>query len=521
MSVLWKQRAAAAACATGVTALACAASGSATTLFLIRGGGWGHGVGMSQWGAEGYAQHGWNDRRILAHYYPHTTLTLVHAPTTIRVLLAQQRFVSIGSNRPFLVVDANGTRVHVPARTLQFGVALRLGKTQLVAPVQIQPGAAVLTFDGKGYRGNLTLVKRPGALSVVNDVSLQPYLRGVVPSEMPRLWLPAAYEVQAIAARSYALAARRGTGYFDLYADTRDQMYGGIDAETPQTNAAVGYTAGQVLTYEGKPILAFYSASTGGRTEAVQAAFPGRAPVPYLVSVSDPYDTISPVHRWHLVLAFGSFTHDLGFTTTDVVEQRDPAGHALSVELSGPRGTKTVTGDAFAQTLGLRSSRFSVAELSLVAPFGFAAFGKPYTLTGFARGATDVSLEKLTPNDGWQLARRVRLGSDGDFAVTIRPRLSTEYRLALGRLAGPVVSLSVQPELSLRASGNVVSGTIRPSVPLQVEQEVGASWHVVAQVPVSRSGSFRTTLRTGRYRLTSSPAPNLSPAVSPSVIIVS
>jgi len=521
MLVLRKQKAVAAAVATGVAALACAGSGSAATLFLIRGGGWGHGVGMGQWGAEGYAQHGWNDRRILAHYYPQTTLTLEHTPTTLRVLLAQRKSVSIGSSKPFLVVDARGTRVHVPPRTLRFGVGLRLGTQQLVAPVQIEPGAAVLTFDGKGYRGSLTLVRRPAALSVVNDVSLQPYLRGVVPSEMPRLWLPAAYEAQAIAARSYALAAMRGTGYFDLYADTRDQVYGGIDAERPQTNAAVGYTAGQVLTYDGKPILAFYSSSTGGRTEAVQTAFPGRAPVPYLVSVSDPYDSISPVHRWHLRLSFGSFTRDFGFTTTDIVVERDTAGHATQVELSGPRGTKIVTGDAFAQALGLRSSRFTVAELSLAAPFGLAAFGKPYALTGFARGAVDVSLEELTPNDGWQVVRRVAPGSNGDFAVNLRPRVSTEYRLAVGRLAGPVVSLSVEPRLSLQASGNVVSGTIRPSVPLQVEQQVGAAWRVVGQVPVSRSGSFHTTLRTGRYRLTSSPAPNLSRAVSPSVIIVS
>jgi stage II sporulation protein D len=501
------------------TAVAFPMSSSAATLFLIQGGGWGHGVGMGQWGAEGYAQHGWTARAILAHYYPHTTLERVPSQT-LRVLLAQQPRVAIRSRKPFLLVDARGTKVHVPARTLRFGAALRIGKQKLVSPVQVEPGAAVLSFDGKAYYGSFTLVRSNGKLSVVDDVPLELYLRGVVPAEMPTRWLPAAYEAQAVASRSYALAAMRGTGIFDLYADTRDQMYGGIAAERPQTTTAVGQTAGEVLTYDGKTILAFYSASTGGRTESVQDAFPGRAPVPYLVSVRDPYDTISPAHRWHLRLRLQALASRLGFAATDVLVQHDTAGHATQVELVGAHGNETITGDAFAQALDLRSSRFSIEALSLASPLARAAFNQPFALRGFVRDAAHVSLQELEPGGGWRLVGLVHASPDGRFAIEIHPQASTTYRLAVAHVAGPAVAVHVVPRLSIRASGNVVTGTIRPAVPLRVERNVDGAWHVVAQLPVGPSGYFRTKLHMGRYRLASSANRTLASATSESVIIV-
>jgi stage II sporulation protein D len=498
-------------------ALACAGFGA--TFFVIEGGGWGDGVGLGQWGAEGFALHGWNAREILAHYYPHTTLERDQPRETIRVLLAQQKQVTIASRRPFRLVDARGETVHVPARTLRLGAALRVGKQELVPPVQVEPGAAPLSFGGKGYRGSLTLVRRGGHLSVVNDVRLELYLRGVVPSEMPRLWQPAAYEAQAIAARSYALAAARRTGYFDLYDDTRDQVYGGIAAERPATNAAVGYTAGEILTYDGQPILAYYSASTGGRTEAVEDAFPGKQPEPYLVSVSDPYDTVSPLHRWLVRLRLATISRRLDFTPTDVLVQHDAAGHVSEVELVGSHQTKMISGLAFSQALGLRSDRFSVDALSLAPPEADAAFGRPLALDGYVRGLAGVTLEELGLSGGWRRVGRVRAAADGRFTITVRPRLTTLYRLEARHLAGPRIAVDVVPWLSVHANGNVMSGTIRPSVPLRVERQVGEVWHVVAQLPVGRSGQFRTTLERGRYRIRSTPSRHLSSATSPSVSI--
>src|SRR6266705_1627342 len=94
-----------------VAALAIPAAAAAGTVFLLDGRGWGHGVGMSQWGAEGYARHGYSYREILAHYYPHTHIGIA-TPRDVRVLLREsQDAVRVGSAAPFLVVDARGLKV--------------------------------------------------------------------------------------------------------------------------------------------------------------------------------------------------------------------------------------------------------------------------------------------------------------------------------------------------------------------------------------------------------------------------
>src|SRR5579859_1582723 len=98
-----------------VAALALPLTARAGTVFLLDGRGWGHGVGLSQWGAEGYARHGYDYRRILAHYYPHTVVAVVH-PRPVRVLLAHGlQTIRIGSAAPFLAVDRSGRKIHVPA----------------------------------------------------------------------------------------------------------------------------------------------------------------------------------------------------------------------------------------------------------------------------------------------------------------------------------------------------------------------------------------------------------------------
>src|SRR5438067_300166 len=270
--------------ALAASSLAAPSGALASSLFLTKGGGWGNGVGMSQWGAEGYALNGWDYKRILAHYYPQTTISVV-AQRPVRVLLAEARDrVTVASSAPYLLVDARGKKVHVPAKALPLTPRLLLGRQRLAPPVEIVPGAQLLTFDGAGYRGSLTLLRTGGKLSVVNTLPLELYLRGVVPSEMPGHWGTEAYKAQAVAARSYALATLRPASPFDLYPDNRSQMYGGVGAEQAADDAAVAATAGQVLTYNGQVITAYYDSNSGGRTAAVEEVFAGVKPVPYLVS---------------------------------------------------------------------------------------------------------------------------------------------------------------------------------------------------------------------------------------------
>src|SRR5919202_52063 len=274
------------------------ASGSAT--FVVTGHGWGHGVGMSQYGAYGYAQKGVPYSKIVLHYFPGTELG--DAPVSkVRVLLTSGvSKLPMGSASDFKVRDATGALHDLTAGSYTLTPALKLkvdGEATarpLPGPLTFQPGAAPVQLKHL-YRGSVQVDVVDGKLRAINVVGLEQYLYGVVPSEMPYTWLPEALKAQAVVARSYALATRR-SGAFDLYPDTRSQVYLGIEHEKPSTNAAVDATAGKVVLYDGQVAKTFFFSTSGGRTASAEDVW--GEPVPYLVSVADPYDTISPYHTW-------------------------------------------------------------------------------------------------------------------------------------------------------------------------------------------------------------------------------
>src|SRR5438105_15013898 len=212
---------------------------------------------MSQYGAYGYAQHGWTFQQIATHYFPGTTLG--PAPVSrVRVLLADgKKSLTVASDADFTVKDGAGTVHPVTAGSYPFGPGLRIATADAAAPAPL-PGpltftasaAAPLQLGGKPYRGSFQVDVVNRKLRAIDIVGLEQYLYGVVPSEMPYTWAAEALEAQAVAARSYALASRR-SGAVDLYPDTRDQVYLGVDHEKPSTNAAGDATAGKVVLYEG------------------------------------------------------------------------------------------------------------------------------------------------------------------------------------------------------------------------------------------------------------------------------
>ena len=121
----------------------------------------------------------------------------------------------------------------------------------------------------KWYRGHFKIINSGNGLTVMNDIPIELYIQGVVPSEMPSSWEHDAHKAQAIAARSYAVAnlGKRAKHGYDLKDTPEDQAYGGASAETIQTNNAVNETTGIVLINSGKIIPAYYSASAGGHTK--------------------------------------------------------------------------------------------------------------------------------------------------------------------------------------------------------------------------------------------------------------
>ena len=218
------------------------------------------------------------------------------------------------------------------------------------------------------YRGTLQLRTLPGTPAkqrvTVNRVSLDDYVRGVIPREMPALWHQAALRAQAIAARTYAAfeVADSTNHVYQLCDTTSCQVYGGMSAEFSSTNAATKATAGQIRTYHGDPAFTQFSASSGGWTSD--------GGKPYLPAQKDPYDGWSGnhVHTWSTTVTSGAIEKpwpSLGNLTGITVTKRDGNGQwngrVVTMTLHGSKKDVDLSGDAFRLALGLRSTWFTLS----------------------------------------------------------------------------------------------------------------------------------------------------------------
>jgi stage II sporulation protein D len=431
--------------------LAMPGTAPAATIFVVKGAGFGHGVGMSQYGAQGFAQHGWDYRRILARYYTGTDIG--SAPTkTIRVLLRS------GGSPTVSHVSKAGTRKLNPRRTYTartHGSKVVLsggGRTyRFRAPVRLRGPGGYTLLSGSAYRGAMEL--RPG-ITAINVVSLDAYVQGVIPGEMPPSWLPEALKVQAVAARSYALATDAGAALFDQYADTRSQVYKGMSSEQPSTNAAARDTGGQVVTYQGAIATTFYFSTSGGRTENVENSFLGAAPSPYLKSVNDPYDNISPRHRWQLRFTRARLQAKLGglcrgrFKAIKVV-QRGVSPRVVAADVVCSRGRTRTTGPALRARLGLYDSWFTVVRASSskdkqAGDASVPVVGRllhPTTIRGrFSSRPRVVDIERRDESSGaWKLVARGLTNRAGAYRVPVYA--AGMYRASAGGVKAPVMSV--------------------------------------------------------------------------------
>lgn len=529
--------------AAGVAAGSAAAAGSAPVctatcftapagsgpLFLVSGHGWGHGVGMSQYGAYGYAQHGAAFQQILAHYYPGTSLGPAPA-TTFRVLLTDKKQrLTIASDLPFSVEDASGTTIQLASGPVAFGPGLRIDGQSLTAPLTFAPakgGSLTLTH---AYRGKIQVDVVDGKLRAVNVLGLEPYLYGVVPAEMPSNWSPEALKAQAVAARSYALATRNVGAPYDAFADTRSQMYLGLSAESPASTAAVNATRGQVLSYGGKVATTYFYSTSGGQTES-SLDWLGNV-VPYLVSVPDPYDDISPYHNWGPVpLTAQAIAKALKIPNpiTDATTVPNAAGRVAKLNFVTAPATVPVTAAALRAAMGLRSTWFSLGMISLTAPVPSApvTYGSSLTLSGVVRGVGgDVTLEQRLSGGTWQAVGPVPAGS---LKLTQRPSITTDYRLATPVAAAAFVRVRVAPSVRLTAfTTTEVTGSEQPvlmGAPVEIQQQgAGGTWTTVVSQPVAADGTFTVPVSLvsgGTYRVTVGPASGyVAGATAPQIVM--
>ncbi len=299
--------------------------------FTVDGHGWGHGRGMSQYGAQGAATLGKTARQITDFYYPGTTwASIPNAQIRVRLSADEGRDTVVRPATGLAVTDLKtGTRLVLPNGPLRWraitdAAGLRLqsltGSTWTTVALgstttQVGPlsfgGPAVVRLDlpdgtSRDYRGAIRAVRLSStALASVDVLSLEDYLLGVVPREAISSWLPAALQAQAVAARTYSAAKRAAATanpVSDICDTTQCQVFGGTTAysaagtptqqEVASTTQAVRATAGIIRTYGGTPATTEFSSSNGGWSTV--------GDTPYLVAQRDDWDGVTgnSVHTW-------------------------------------------------------------------------------------------------------------------------------------------------------------------------------------------------------------------------------
>ena len=374
--------------------------------FLFRGRGNGHGLGMSQWGARGRAAAGDDYRKILAAYYAGTRIENRDTSGAVRIALADQPVdlarpwprlfgplafvagpltvdglpqlqVAAGSSLGFDATASGQPEVFSLAADGSHGAAVVIGRPLTIRTtstagirtniMQIMGGDFRTGAEQRRYAGLLQIIpKGPAGVLPVNVLPMEEYLKGVVPAEMPPYWGVEALKAQAIAARTFAIRKIGQGGDFDLRASESDQAYSGLTDQREESNAAVDGTHGQVLTYQGQLITAFYMASDGGHTESSEFRFVGwdhgpqlRSHLGYLTGISDSFDR-GPSWQVGPFTASGAATilrdngTDIGDRLLGIdVLQKDPSGRLVGVRVRGSRQSVEISGPTLRAWFGL------------------------------------------------------------------------------------------------------------------------------------------------------------------------
>lgn len=302
----------------------------------------------------------------------------VLATDQIRVLIAQgipeveisaDRQLRMG--RPAGSVREVNSRVRVtrgPAGLRVDGQNTGTGRISLSAP----SSELVVALPGTSLpvTGVLQIVDDGTGLSVINEVDLEEYVKGVVPSEMSAAWHPEALKVQAVATRTYALHQRmmNGTRDYDVAATIQDQVYRGRERRDRRVEKAVESTRGLVLTFRNMPIFAAFSSTAAGPTEDASNVW--AKDLPYLKGVECPFDANSPYYEWRIQLKIAELEQTLrrqGIPVGDIsgvgVFSRSKAGRVTRVEIQHSQGTLIIRAEELRRLVGytvIPSTQFEV-----------------------------------------------------------------------------------------------------------------------------------------------------------------
>ena len=352
----------------------------------VTGHGFGHGKGLSQYGALGAAKQGLTWQQIDEFYYPGTTWGRIGGKIRVLITADTGKDVQVTAQRGLKVASLSRQRTWrlppLAARkwrlvgagsdtTVQYtkGGRWRTWK-KVPGEAEFVSATGVLTLvtpaGRSDYRGTLQSVaaRQSTKRETVNRLSMEAYLRGVVPREVPATWAPAAVSAQSVAARTYAAFERShpSAAHYDLCDTSNCQVYGGVDDEHPAATAAIQATAKQGLFYGSRPAFTQFSASNGGHSAA--------GSMPYLVAQPDPYDSLAnPAYStWTRAIddtqieakwpAIGDLT-SIEVTTRD--GNGDWGGRVVDVAFIGTTGTARTDGDTVRDYFTLPSDWFTFA----------------------------------------------------------------------------------------------------------------------------------------------------------------
>jgi stage II sporulation protein D len=357
-----------------------------STAITVTGHGFGHGHGLSQYGALGAAQQGLTWQQINEFYYPGTTWGQVAGKVRVLITADTGRDVQVVAERGLKVASLARKRTwRIPATAARKWRLTAQGQDTMVqstkgggrwktwkkvpgeAEFSAADGRLTLVLPGarRDYRGTLqSVAPRQGKRQTVNKLSMEAYLRGVVPQEVPALWAPAAVSAQSVAARTYAAFERShpSAAHYDLCDTSQCQVYGGADVEHPSATAAIRATGGQGLFYEGRPAFTQFSASNGG--------FSSAGSMPYLVAQADPYDGVAnpKYSTWTTTLddtQVEKHWPDMGDLLGIEVVTRDGngdwGGRVVDMAFVFEKGRVATDGDTVRSYLGLNSDWFTFA----------------------------------------------------------------------------------------------------------------------------------------------------------------